>query len=377
MSQDEVRRKRLKPRKVADVGAVLKRGWGLSLSTGSTPAMLDSYDDRNYVVVDAAGTRYTLKFHNGVDSESQPVLEGQNAAMQFLVARGVECPVPVRTLDGKFLHREDLGVSDGSTASIVVRLLTWVEGVTMQSCAITPPVLLDAGSFLGKIQKAFSGGLSLVDGGGGAGGGGVGGGSGGASGGGDDDAPCTAEVFDHPALHRTHAWDTANTALLKEFTHHVEDLQVRELVEKTVAAFERDVQPDLGLMRKGVLMSDFNDANVILRPTVDGTGLQVGGVIDFGDMVHTCSVFDLTVGMAYAMISSYGKLDRGLACAALLLRGFSRHFPLQPAERKHLRLLTACRLVRREGGGLISGCVIVGMRSCDVFMRTAAFQHRS
>ena len=102
-------------------------------------------------------------------------------------------------------------------------------------------------------------------------------------------------------------------------------------------------------------MADFNDANVIVEPTgLRSDPLDVSGVIDFGDMVYSCRVFDVAVAMAYAGISEYGKGGRSLAGAALLLRGFAQEFQLDPVERRHLRILTACRLVRRIVTGLVA-----------------------
>lgn len=48
--------------------------------------------------------------------------------------------------------------------------------------------------------------------------------------------------------------------------------------------------------------------------------------------------------MAYALISSYGKGDRSISAACAVLRGFHHMYPLTLDERKHLRLLVACRL---------------------------------
>ena len=48
--------------------------------------------------------------------------------------------------------------------------------------------------------------------------------------------------------------------------------------------------------------------------------------------------------MAYAMLSVYAKRNRSISAAAALLRGFNSVCPLNEEERKHLRLLVACRL---------------------------------
>ena len=59
---------------------------------------------------------------------------------------------------------------------------------------------------------------------------------------------------------------------------------------------------------------------------------------------HSWRVLDITVAMAYAMLSAYGKANRGMSAAAAMLRGFQSVKPLLPVERKHLVLLVVCRL---------------------------------
>lgn len=50
------------------------------------------------------------------------------------------------------------------------------------------------------------------------------------------------------------------------------------------------------------------------------------------------------MAIAYAMMSSYGKVNRSIAAGAAMLRGFNLTYPLTAVERKHLRLLVAARL---------------------------------
>jgi len=92
--------------------------------------------------------------------------------------------------------------------------------------------------------------------------------------------------------------------------------------------------------RMGILQGDFNDANII----VDDTGNNVVGVIDFCDTTYSWRVLDISIAMAYASLSTYGKTSHSLSAAAAILRGFHSVYPLTPTERLHLRLLVAARL---------------------------------
>lgn len=53
---------------------------------------------------------------------------------------------------------------------------------------------------------------------------------------------------------------------------------------------------------------------------------------------------DVSIAMAYGMLSTYGKTNRSISAAAAILRGFNSVYPLTDTERKHLVLLIACRL---------------------------------
>lgn len=55
-------------------------------------------------------------------------------------------------------------------------------------------------------------------------------------------------------------------------------------------------------------------------------------------------MLDVAVAMAYAMLSTYGRANKGISAAAALLRGFSVEYPLSDIEKKHLATLVVCRL---------------------------------
>ena len=60
--------------------------------------------------------------------------------------------------------------------------------------------------------------------------------------------------------------------------------------------------------------------------------------------MNSWRVLDLSVAMAYAMLTTYGKNNRAISAAAAFLRGYSSVCDLTDQERKHLVLLIACRL---------------------------------
>lgn len=60
--------------------------------------------------------------------------------------------------------------------------------------------------------------------------------------------------------------------------------------------------------------------------------------------IKSWRVLDVAVAMAYALITSFGKNNKSISAACALLRGLNQIYPLTSHERKHLRLLIACRL---------------------------------
>jgi hypothetical protein len=66
--------------------------------------------------------------------------------------------------------------------------------------------------------------------------------------------------------------------------------------------------------------------------------------ISFFSLFQSWRILDLSVAMAYAMLTCYGKQGRSLSAAASFLRGYNSVCPITAIEKQHLILLIACRL---------------------------------
>lgn len=131
-----------------------------------------------------------------------------------------------------------------------------------------------------------------------------------------------------------------NISGIRPFLGAITDPSRRALVESILRAFDEEVFPICSQFRRGVIMSDFNDANIIVDPhDVE----SVVGVIDFGDSVGSWRANDPAIAMAYAAVSAFGK-SKPVHAAACLLKGFISEYSLEPLEVKHLRTLAAGRL---------------------------------
>jgi hydroxylysine kinase len=304
MAEEEQRRKLQKPTTTLTEAAALARSlYALDVGPGLKP--LDSYDDRNFYVPTTTQGIFLLKIHNGVESANVAVLEAQNAVMCHLKARGFDCPVPVASVGGNDIEFVKAAIGEGGAAPrrFAVRLLTWVEGRTLNSLTATRARLLSAGAYLGRLRGA------LAD-------------------------------FDHPGCHREHLWDINSTSGLTRFVSALDDApDVQSIVRSVVQSFDAIAPASLAQLPKSVLQADFNDANIIF----DAAGTRVSGVIDFGDTVYSNSINDLAIAMAYSMLQPPAGMTV-VETAATVLEGYCRTAHVSAAEMALLRVLAACRL---------------------------------
>jgi Ser/Thr protein kinase RdoA (MazF antagonist) len=91
--------------------------------------------------------------------------------------------------------------------------------------------------------------------------------------------------FSHPAATRDLKWDIARSGWVRAHLHRINDAGRRALAERHIDRFERDVQPALPHLRRGVIHNDANDWNVIvgLGPPYER---RVISVVDLGDMLR-------------------------------------------------------------------------------------------
>ncbi|MBZ5728439.1 MAG: aminotransferase class III-fold pyridoxal phosphate-dependent enzyme [Acidobacteriia bacterium] len=252
-----------------------------------TAEALTSERDQNFRLGDAAGAQFVLKIANA--GEAVEVLDLQNQAMRFLAARdtGLAWPQVVAARSGESIV---------AVAGHFVRLLTWVEGECF--ARIQPRSA--------QLLSSLGGALASVD--------------------------AALEQFSHPAAHRAFHWDLRQAAMARP---HLELLPAarRRMVEPFLDACERLEWNEL---RSSVIYGDANDHNIL----VDGAGERVVSFLDFGDMVHSATVCDLAVALAYVMLDE----RQPIAAAAQVVAAYHATRPLTAPEIGALYTLAVGRL---------------------------------
>ncbi|MFX1245681.1 MAG: aminotransferase class III-fold pyridoxal phosphate-dependent enzyme, partial [Promethearchaeota archaeon] len=261
---------------------------------------LPSERDRNFYVRTGAGEEYVLKI--AATSEKREILEFQNQAMTHLqnTAEGMLSPHLIPTRSG-----EQIGVFDDAAGnSHFVRLVSYLPGKVMAEVKPHSEYFLrELGVFIGQISRAL-------------------------------------DNFAHPAAKRELYWDLKHAPVtIRQYLGHITDEDRRALVKHFLTVFEAQVQPHLARLRSSVIHNDGNDYNIIVNWHEPTTPLQFG-ILDFGDMVWSHSVFEIAVAVTYAIL---GKPDP-ITAAAQVVGGYHSVFPLTELELELLFHLVCTRL---------------------------------
>ncbi len=258
---------------------------------------LPSERDQNVLLQSAGGARFILKVANA--AERPEVLEAENAAFARLHGSGVT-PRLVVALDEAEISRHD---------GHYVRLIAALPGAPLGATPYrTAGLRRDIGRVLGDMNR------TLAD-------------------------------FDHPAFHRDFHWDLVNAArVVHDLLPLMANSPLRPHIEQFATHHATHVAPLLPSFRRSVIHSDANDYNLL----VDGGAQRVTGVVDFGDMVHSHTVNDVAIAMAYAALGA----EDPLAAAADVVAGFHAVMPITDEEISALWSLMCMRLC-------VSACMAV------------------
>ena len=229
--------------------------------------------------------KYVFKI---VDEHMPPeVVELEFAAITHAVAAGFGPRLPhiIENLDGQIETRIKLPINANSGKIFRSRIITFLAGSDLSSISdISKSLLENVGRTVGRFARAM-------------------------------------QDFDHPAAHRNHRWNLAESLQHEDKIALIDAPEKRELLTWAYGLF-RSVRPALDDLPWQIIHGDAHDENLLVA------GDRVVGLIDFGDCCHNPTVGDLAICLTYLMMRG----DDPLAIARAIRRGYESARPLLPAE---------------------------------------------
>ena len=137
-------------------------------------------------------------------------------------------------------------------------------------------------------------------------------------------------------------WDLMHFTHVKQYIPHLRDKQKKRVASSVVALYEKHVTPAIPLMKKGVIHNDANGLNILFSDKC-----EISGMIDFGDCIRTCYLFELAIMLAYGMVEK----DDPVQCVAPMFRGYRDVFPLSADELSCLYYAVLARLCQSAVNG--------------------------
>lgn len=132
-----------------------------------------------------------------------------------------------------------------------------------------------------------------------------------------------------------HDWNLRDALRNKPKMDFIKDPADRKTVRHFFSVFEQEALPQFHTLRKSIIHSDLNEANIIVNQGA------LAGFIDFGDVSHAPVIAELAILLAYIMLMFP---DQRFEKAGLIIHHFNQVFPLTPEELEILPLLIAIRL---------------------------------
>ena len=220
---------------------------------------LPSERDQNFLLTTAANEKYILKIANALETRS--LLDAQNGVLEHLAARVTFTPRLIRAKSGAPIEEVQSG-----TVSHQIRLISYIDGQPLACAKHSSKLLFDLGKKMGRLTQ------SLVD-------------------------------FDHVALHRQFHWDLASGLGILSQHSNLLSAEVAVHLDNFARRFQTSVGSRLTRLPRSIIHGDANDYNVIVK------GNEVVGLIDFGDMVHSYRVGELSITLAYLVLDQADPLE--------------------------------------------------------------------
>ncbi|XP_041648249.1 hydroxylysine kinase-like isoform X2 [Cheilinus undulatus] len=241
---------------------------------------------------------------NSEDSKNSNLIEMQTYAMSFLQQNGLPAQTALPTSSGQLTSLEEIDCGYGCQ-KYLVRLLTYLPGITISKAPLTPQLLYETGKTAARMDQIL-------------------------------------QKMEHPHLEvlqrENFTWSLSNIPLLREYIHVLDGDPLQEVVNSIIHQFTA-VVPKCSNFRKCIIHGDFNDLNILVQPD-DSNGYRISGILDFGDMNSGYYICELAITITHMMTEHPNPIEVG----GPILAGWESVLPLNEVEKDCLYLLVLCRL---------------------------------
>jgi 4-aminobutyrate aminotransferase-like enzyme/Ser/Thr protein kinase RdoA (MazF antagonist) len=257
---------------------------------------MDSERDQNFHIRTETGEQYVIKIANS--AENPAVIDMQLKALEHIALVDSALPVPEVLLSRKGRTIEQIRAENGRYHD--ARILTYLPGAFPKDDPTDIRLNRPMGACLGRLTRALRG-------------------------------------FFHPNGNFELLWDLKHTSKLRQFLPYISDPDHRELVVYFLDRFDQNVRPQISKLRAQIVHNDLTPDNILVAENDPG---RIVGIIDFGDMTHTCLVIDLATTIAPMLREQADPLET----AAEIIAGYHEMISLEEEELRVLHDLIAARL---------------------------------
>jgi Ser/Thr protein kinase RdoA (MazF antagonist) len=248
----------------------------------------------NFLLNDGNGHKFIVKIvHDELPSE---LIEMEFAALKHLerAQTGLSLPKINENKNGNYETRFLVPLM----SPMRLRVLDYIEGDNLEDIAdISEKMRFDMGEMLARFDQTMS-------------------------------------DFDHPASHRTHAWDLATAGQHADKIELVTDPVKQDLLRWAFTQFTKQVSPVLPTLNWQFTHGDANPENIRVK---NG---KITGLFDFGDSCHNPIACELAICTAYQMMDQADPWST----AQQVINGFESVMSVSDEEKAILLPLICARL---------------------------------
>ena len=261
-----------------------------------TLSRMDSERDQNFHIRTETGDQYVMKIANS--AENPAIIDMQLKALEHIRLVDPALPVPevLRSRNGRTV--EQIRVENGRHHA--ARILTYLPGTFPKDDPTDFQLNRPMGVCLGRLTRALRG-------------------------------------FFHPHANYELLWDLKHTPKLKQFLPYIKNTSNRQMAAYFLDRFDQNIVPQIPKLRAQIVHNDLSPDNILVDENDAG---RIVGIIDFGDMTHTCLVIDLATTIAPMLRGQNHPLET----AAEIIAGYHEMIPIEDQELRVLYDLIAARL---------------------------------